>query len=144
LKLNTITDGFSGDKGYLDKVSKELGVLASSFRKRNLSPLPHASWLWLESSSPSVRTSWTGMILDVFTLKHVGLSPSLEYFLERTGSYNLKRLYKAILKLQDFWTLDDISMRTPVKDSYKKSSVGQLSAKEEAAGKVRIFALVDV
>jgi len=144
LKLNTITDGFSGDKIVLDKISKELGVLASSFRKRNPKPLSPGSFLWLESASPSSRTSWTGLIADALLLRHLGLSDSLEFFLEKNGSYNLIRLWKAVLKLSDHWSMSELLAVSPVKDSWSGTNVGQLSAKKEAAGKVRIFALVDV
>lgn len=143
LKLNTITDVFSGDPEFLSKVSSELAVLATSFKKRNLNPLGSSTLLWLETASPSCRTSWSGMIRDVLALRGHGLLPHLEFFVLNYGSYNFKRLYKTILKLLDCISYNLICDMSPTKDDYD-GNVGQLSAKKEAAGKVRIFAIVDV
>lgn len=143
LKLNTITDAFSGDPAFLSEVSSELAVLATSFKKRNLKELGSSTLLWLETASPSSKTSWSGMVRDLLALKGHGLLPDLEFFVNNYGSYNFKRLYKTILSVIDHWSYSEIVSISPTKDDYS-GSVGQLSAKEEAAGKVRIFAIVDV
>jgi hypothetical protein len=69
LNLGTITEGFNGTKVFLDQISQNLEFLSSEFKKRNLKPLSEIKFLWLESASPSRKTSWTGMVTDFFLLK---------------------------------------------------------------------------
>jgi len=62
MKLNTITDMYTGDPAYLELVSDRLAVLTASLAKKN-------SWVYgtreayllpLETSSPSNTVSWLG------------------------------------------------------------------------------------
>lgn len=148
--MNTITDPFSGSQTTLDEVSEKLRVLALSFKKRYPKDLSPSSLLWLETSSPSSRTSWTGVFLNLLVLRDEGLLPSMVFFLERTGSYNFKRFFKICMELLDAVPVAYWSCTPPVKDDYFDSNdyssgaVGQLAQKKEAAGKIRVFALVDV
>lgn len=101
LKLNTITDPFSGNPQVLDEVSAKLKVLTLSFKKRYTKPLGSSGLLWLETSSPSSRTSWTGILLNLLSLKEQEVFSSMEFFLLRTGSYNFIRLFKVCMELLD-------------------------------------------
>jgi hypothetical protein len=57
LKLNTITDSFTGNLGFKEVIKKELVAIATSnFSKFSFSPKP-AILLLLETASPGFKTS---------------------------------------------------------------------------------------
>jgi len=142
--LNTITDSFSGSQAFLNEVSAKLQVLAYSFKKRGPQKLAEAELLWLKTASPSMRSSWTGIIVDLFVMKDLGLLPALEFFIKNHSSYNLGRLFRTVMKLSKVIPLNELLQVYPVKSGFDGTYLGQLSTKKEAAGKVRVFALVDV
>nr|UPW42248.1 MAG: putative RNA dependent RNA polymerase [Henan mito-like virus 36] len=160
-KLNTITDPFSGNSKFLEIAGNWMEHNASTMFQR-FYPLSNfklqETFSIGESASPSNSKSWVGMLTDISLLKS---SPdffaSFVRVMELTCSARLVQMFKTLaLILPDinspkFWLL-------PMKDgllellSYhldKKGPIkpliglGQLQQKEEAAGKMRTFAMVD-
>lgn len=122
----------------------ELKVLAFSFKRRGPLQLAESNLLWLQTASPSVRTSWSGLVIDLLVIKDLKLLPHLEFFIESYASPTLKRLFRTVLKMENVTSIGEYIKLFPVKEGFNGSSIGQLSCKKEAAGKVRVFALVDV
>lgn len=141
LKLNTITDPFSGDVEALSRGCEDLKTLVSRHLNRfDLSLLSKEYGLRpLETASPTSKSSWRGFLTDVSLLVKTGLNEPLESLLSSFSQYDLL--------LRFIMIKDAISKGFPfhnpaVKTGYE--NLGQLAIKEEAAGKLRVFALVDV
>lgn len=81
------------------------------------------------------------MIKDLLLLRSSNLIPPLESLLSVLGSPQLINFYKLVSELVTKWEDKVLLFGLP---SMKGPNVGQLSCKEEAAGKVRVFAMVDV
>lgn len=141
LKIETITGGLTVDASNIERVAFDLRTIVLRFKSKfNVSiARSDPSILLLESSSPTRTISWLGVLSDPFALARAGLGkPFLDYMYGMGYS-----------KLLDYWVR---IFRYPLIDDYisdkiKKEGpdrIGQLSLKEEAAGKIRVFALVDV
>jgi len=87
------------------------------------------------SSSPSSKISWQGFVIDARYLKRVIEAPLREWFL-LTESSTLEKLFEWINSLP-------IVFDQP-KNPAASGHIGQLQFVKEAAGKVRVFAMVDV
>jgi len=139
LKLKTITDPFSGDENLLKWGIERIKDLSSihSFRFDNKILSKEFGLLPMETASPSNRVSWRGWFSDVHNLVNVKLDTPLKALLQGLGQSRLK-LYFTFIQEFNF----------PIKNFDCKiseyPSLGQLATKEEAAGKIRVFALVDV
>jgi hypothetical protein len=135
LKLSTITDPFKGESSKLGKYEllravKELG----SFPK--LKPI---SLKLLTSAGPNHSTSMLGVWKDILAWRESELLPSLKEFITLLDGEvsDFLDLFNSEL---DF--LSDIEIPVPSKEN-KKLILGKLAEKEEAAGKVRVFAITD-
>lgn len=137
-KLNTITDPFSGKDIVLKRVCEDLRwyTLRNSHRFNKTILEREYGVLPIEKSSPSFQSSWKGTISDPKRLKSLGLDLAIETFLRSIGQ---SKLLLAFNRLKD---LKYAPHRDASKDVY--GLMGQLAIKEEAAGKIRVFALVDV
>jgi hypothetical protein len=140
LKLGTITDVLTVEQSTVDEIGSKLSLLSASLK----SSFPtidgsRVDILFLEKSSPSSRTSWTGVFFDPTILRSLGLGEHLEKLFVCFGANRLSLLWDL---LKDLDGLNKAS-RLYVKKSFG-GLMGQLSTKEEAAGKVRVFALVDI
>lgn len=139
LKLETITKPFSGDNFLLLRGIEQLSVFAASqsfrFDKRILSK--EFGFLPLETSSPSNRVSWRGFLYDVRQLHAVGLGGTLRNILSSLGQQRLE-IYAAMIQESKLILAKAFDCKA---ETYR--SLGQLAIKEEAAGKLRVFALVD-
>jgi hypothetical protein len=63
LKINTIVDASPVDDSVLSRVSAELAAMLSRFRPQwPQYEKSKKGVLWLETSSPNNRSSWTGFI----------------------------------------------------------------------------------
>jgi hypothetical protein len=148
LKIKTILDPFNGDEKFLDSLLKE--ALNTSWpdwikdvQNKNLAP---TTFHITGKASPSNVNSSFGILTDIYLLlSHedgkivfdnimkylsiVGLKWNTLKFLERINSA------KEIL-------LDLPEDSLPIKSSMN-SPFGQFATKHEAAGKIRVFALVD-
>lgn len=145
LKLETITDPFSGSVEALGRVSADLKLLslklASSFPKAILEKDEGISLI--ETSSPAHSVSWTGVFTIPLYLARAGLG---QQFLDYMQEYNYTKLMEQWVTV--FKHAKIIHQLAPANPFCKKnggrSAVGQLSEKLEAAGKIRVFAMVDV
>jgi hypothetical protein len=144
LKLSTITDPFSGSLEGLQRVSQELEVLASNslkmFDKTILKSDP--GLLMLETSSSTTRVSWLGIFTDPFKLAKAGLGQVCLDYMQEMGYSRLLDMWVKIFK---YYKLVEKTISLTDMNAFKKHNhIGQLSRKLEAAGKVRVFAMVDI
>jgi hypothetical protein len=139
IKLSTITDPYSGNQDFLLRGSEQLSEISKSFSHRFNKEILSKEYgvLALETASPSYRSSWRGILSDVFDLKRLNLDIPL---LELLTEFKQDRLK---LDFQMFSELTYPISRESQKERLN-GAMGQLSLKEEAAGKIRVFALVDV
>jgi len=166
LKLETIVQPFTGSEDLLMRASMEIKVIALSFKKFAPKSLEPAEVKLLETASPSFKVSWTGFIHDYISLGIYGLDEPLKVILKASDSEALLRLIGAIESLFQVtslasvyksssignpffkWTIDQVGLMNRVMGllpgKISVSPVGQLSTKVEAAGKIRVFAMVDV
>lgn len=147
--------------GSLERVSLELGVLALSFKKFAPKGLKPGELLLFETASPSFKVSWTGLLHDYLSLGMGNLEVSLKVILRASDSHfflDLIKVFEMMIKRIGFAKLY-ISSRS-VKNLFYKwswiqwmdirkevfvpSPIGQLQTKVEAAGKIRVFAMVDI
>lgn len=146
LKLETITAPFSGDKEFLQKVSLDLKTLVlRSSSVFNKSILKKEKGLQLfESSSPSSLVSWIGIFYDPFQLARAGLGQVMLDYMYTIGYSNLLSYWTKIFKYHGL--IEKMIRKEYLRDprSSWPGMVGKLSTKDEAAGKVRVFAMVDV
>jgi hypothetical protein len=151
LKTSTITDPFKGDRVWMDALLNlenfrsyfpELKGFNSVVEKSNLAP---RRINLLRSASPSNTTSWHGFITDAtLVMSDEKMFPIVTEYLESIKSLGwntrwfldkLESLGELGLRLNKFSALKTKQSMT--------GEFGQFSLKEEAAGKLRIFALVD-
>jgi len=93
----------------------------------------------IQSSSPSNSVSWHGLINDSVALRDSEVFKYFMSYISLTKSSNLLRIYRQALSLHGQIPSEQIKTKKSL-----VNSLGQLAFKEEAAGKLRIFALVDI
>lgn len=147
-KLGSITGAFSGDNVALETMTSHI---LESPRGNYFSRLGKFS-LWydsvdirprqvsfIQSSSPSNRVSWHGLFIDAY---HLHSSEVFKHFQNYAIITNGSRFYKRFRDSVDYATwlgVDNLSRKATM-----INPIGQLAFKEEAAGKLRVFALVDI
>jgi len=145
LKLNTITDPMSASVEIVSGVAEEITkvINPSMFRLDLLRG--SARLLFIEKASPSNSVSWLGFISDVLALQATGQLDLLIKFLNLTGNFQMSRMLLYIYEnLLNNLGRASINSELYFALTLGKESVGKLSIKEEAAGKRRVFAMVDV
>jgi len=153
LKLSTITDGFTGNESYTRFLEKQSSlfvkkVFANSTEYISMKPV---KLLLLETSSPSFRVSWAGLIADFELFINSFGVKTIRLFLTKFPNKNFSKFVDSLERLYE----SDACRKTTyvsglpfhkgpplIKDSGLR--LGQLSIKSEAAGKERVFALVDI
>jgi len=128
LKLNTITDPFKGMSPDLPKweVRNVLDEL-----KPRLLRLPNKPYFSM-AAGPNQNPACFGLSLDAFALKDKpDLLESIKVLSTSFGGFNV---YEALLQ-----EISIVKNMIPTKDPI----LAKLSLKEEAAGKVRVFAIID-
>jgi len=142
LKLGTIGEPYSGDEHMLswgiEKIKAYAMIQSFRFDKTLLSK--EFGLLPLETASPSNKVSWRGWFSDVEHIVRNKLDKPLLTLLGAIGQDRLKLNFMFISDLPK-WAGRVASVDTKI-DNYP--TLGQLSTKEEAAGKIRVFAMVDV
>lgn len=139
LKTQTITGLFSGDKDFLKEGSLQLKAIASRYKDqfdKSILSNERRPLKLIQSSSPSSATSWAGMFIDVFRLKG---SDMLIHVRELMLEFSMIRNVKLI----DFIASNPLNLSDFLQEDSNRLGIGKLSIKEEAAGKVRVFAMVD-
>jgi hypothetical protein len=114
-------------------------------------PTDGGSLLFLETSSPTHVVSWLGVIQDLVCLTNLGLYRHLHACAAKLFHPNglllgmeVVKNYISAMGLVGRNVVDLRKDRVKSEMSIEKTHVGQLALKEEAAGKVRVFAMVDV
>lgn len=149
LKFSTITDPFKGDRAEFDKILKysflpfwNLEGFNSLVKSHNLAPtrLP-----LLRAASATNSVSWHGLFTDaVGWFSSEKMFPILQdYYLGiQSCGWNTMWVEEKVLEMSEIGSI--LSSKKALRS--KCSMVGwfgQFSLKEEAAGKLRIFAIVD-
>jgi hypothetical protein len=140
-KLSTITDNFSGSGIHLDDfnwwLTSNSSIYLTKFSKLNIKDLNITKILPLVKSSPLGSVSYTRLIGAYWSLKKDEiLFESVNRYLQVTNSKNIITLFSNIEYLKSKFSI--IGLGT------NNGHLGSLSFKEEAAGKLRVFAMVDV
>jgi hypothetical protein len=152
LKLNTITDPFSGSEEGIRKVTLELEALASNFKSMfDISILrSNPGLLLLETASPTSKVSWLGLLSDPYKLYFNRIGRDMEEFMNELGYFQMLDIWIAIISFRK-WAYKSLSAIPSFEKLFISQGwetpnyvVGQLSRKKEAAGKVRVFAMVDI
>lgn len=103
-----------------------------------------AHLLLLETSSPTSRSAFSALLPDVVRLTHVGLAADFLQLCKSFGADNLENFFLTIADYTKFFAKPNM-LEINVKEAANMDMyVGQLAQKLEAAGKIRVFALVDV
>lgn len=143
LKTSTITDPFSGDLSSLLVNSSNLKVLSSKLVSQfNMKEFYKPQKLYpFEKASPTHGSSWMGLWRDAYTLKNKfpSIFTSILNYLSITKQDRLKTF---LIFFSDLFPSYESNISLMGKHG-QPENIGQLSTKEEAAGKIRVFALVD-
>jgi len=145
LKTSTITDPLTVSESNIQDVSDEIYTKVLSLKE--IFPkvrFEDKGMLWLETSSPTSNTSWVGYFNDLKYLIQEGINKEVEYLMIILDQKRLLEAWKAFngaLLIPELQSVTDKTRKTS--KTYDAQAVGQLSLKYEAAGKVRVFALVD-
>jgi len=151
LKINTITDPFKGDKVWFDELLslRKFRIYFDILPKFNNlvknSNLSNRRISLLRTASPSNVVSWHGIITDaVLTMSDEKQSQIILRYLQavRNLGWNTKWFESKLMEASELGLRLNKFSGLKTKESMS-GEFGQLSVKEEAAGKLRIFALVD-
>jgi len=140
-KLNTITDPFNGSHRTLDDFNTWLTNNSLScllkFSKFSIKDLEVTNILKLVKSSPLGSVSYSHLIDSYWSIKQDSvLFGKFKEYIELTKSLNLLILFDNIEFLKEKYNITGIGS--------SNGPIGKLSFKEEAAGKLRVFAMVDI
>lgn len=154
LKIKTITQGSTANISMQDiaaKVNGFIPVFSNMILERSGGLLLKTRGIETSSifkSSPTSHkkevssTPWS-LAISARRLRDLGLAPSIEFFIEfyKDGSnFRYPGLVRIFQDAANFFNLPLWENKFPNLDRYP---VGKLGLKEEAAGKVRVFAMVD-
>jgi len=165
-KLSTITDAFTGDQVQSEKFLQFIdnSPFANFFKSLEgyekwvtSIKLGQISPLVIHSASPTNSISWHGLLTDAYLLRS---NPELlAYFFEYCKRSGSTGLWKSLLEAYQLVLLGAKHLKidlyvpkgadgrphgfVPCSKGSWSGFLGQLSFKEEAAGKLRIFAIVD-
>nr|WAY16631.1 putative RNA-dependent RNA polymerase [Rhizoctonia solani mitovirus 64] len=144
LKLETITAPLTVPVNAVLEVAREI-IQIINVSMFDTSVLNQARFLFLESASAGSRISWMGLLFDVLGLKNEPeVFRALLDYADITGNYRISAILRYI---DEQLSLLDNQMAITgylFKALQKSLPIGKLSTKKEAAGKVRVFAMVDV
>jgi len=138
LKLSTITDPFKGISPELNSVevsllfNRRFGKFVAPFGKGLANLLP------LRTAGPNSKVSFLGAPLDAYIM-HKKFSHLLEN-IRTLCAFSESNIYQILLK-----EYETVKGFIDEEESFGKGlRMGKLSLKEEAAGKIRVFAIADV
>jgi hypothetical protein len=141
-KLNTITDDFGGTLGDLDDFDWWLTSNSSSiltrFSRFSLKDLTVTKILPIVKSSPLGPRSYSRLLCAYWSLKNNNpiVFDCINKYIQLTDSRNIITLFSNIEFLKKRYSIVGLGSNT--------GNIGSLSFKEEAAGKLRVFAMVDI
>lgn len=138
-KLSTITDSFGGSKIHLDDfnvwLERSSKHILQKFSKLDIKDLTSYRILPIMKSSPLGSKSYRHLIQSYLSLKDSEIWQDLLDYIKCTNSKNFSILFSNIEYCINKFNISSVS---------DQSYLGKLSFKEEAAGKLRIFAMVDI
>ena len=154
LKLYTIAQPSTVNKDIFDKLVSQFqglltqGSVSSMFDYDIL--FREARILWLETASPTHKVSWMGIPDDPKLLLELGLSSYVLGILKLLRQDKLSILFESLIEMNQSPTRSTVPSKGAGR--FENSQVlepkgiyaGKLAIKDEAAGKRRVFALVDV
>lgn len=139
-KLETITAEFEGSQYHVDDFNRWLEVsskrLLTKFSTFDVRHLSAYRILPIMKSSPQGPKSFSHLITSYSLLKDSSFFSSVVEYLNLTSSKNLLTLFKNLDYIINKYNLSSIGSHSDY--------LGALSFKEEAAGKLRVFAMVDI
>lgn len=143
LKLETITAPYGGRPEVLEQLSAWLLENSKQFASRFVSsfePKPSLGLERITKASPSATQSYLGFLMDADMW-----FGKVEFFqFANFGQFSLYYDWFETVKMvrEKAWVpLSGVKLG---RDTITKTPLGQLSLKEEAAGKIRVFAMVDI
>lgn len=153
--MSTITDPFSGNVSYTRFLEKESLILSKKIfaNSSEYISFPPIKLLLLETASSTARSSWTGLCRDFFLIKKTYGINTIRLFLKKFPNKSIDRLIDSLLRFEEsgfevianpFLGLFKEVENLVDLNSERILTLGQLSIKSEAAGKERVFALVDI
>lgn len=152
-KLTTITDQLTVAQEAVDRVAQEVTMLVpkasfdltllagrtdNAFKvgRPGIPDLP-----LLESASATSKVAWLGLFSDVIALSQKGQLHTMLRFLALTGNKTfgllLQHIYTSLPSCENM-----IAICSPAYKLLVNPPIGRLALKDEAAGKVRVFAMV--
>jgi len=142
LKLETITDPYSGSVAALGRVSEGLEALATklSYRFPKTIVKRDSGLSLIETSSPSSIVSWVNLFHAPLQLARAGLGQVALDYMNEMGYSKLLQYWVTIFKHAKIVH----QLPHPFVKEGRGNHIGQLSTKKEPAGKIRVFAMVDV
>jgi len=139
LKLNTITDKFSGILPTIPKVFIQTGL--KRLRCYGYALIPSKELLSTVKAGPNSKIAVQGLTLDAYAFReNPWLLEKFEAVSRHTGPEIFDLLKSEISNLTS-WTK---SLNHKDKSILSNLKLGRLAQKEEAAGKIRIFAITDI
>lgn len=143
LKLSTITEPMTVLKDGVLEVAAEITKMINP-SMFDTSSLNEARFLFLETASPSTKISWMGLLTDIIGLsQNPTVFQNLKDFAAITGNYRISTLMQYIDE-QLALLPNQMAVTGYLYKAMMEFNIGKLSTKKEAAGKVRVFAMVDV
>jgi hypothetical protein len=149
LKLNTITDGFKGQwkshvmvelLSYIPDYINLVRSLSGPSRLQTLGISPRGMFKsGPDGGTGHVVTHPLSLALQAIRLRQLGLAANIEYFIKYYSRHTEVWLADLITPFVDASNLWPLNLLPILKDM----PIGKLGLKEEAAGKVRVFAMVD-
>lgn len=147
-KLNTITDSYKGEIGYIETISKSFsGIIANCPSK--FSPKLQVTGITRTlSSGPNNKVSLHSLITDAIAIaKYPEIYEPIKAYCLETKSYSFMKMLDLTINwcgntLEKYGT--DWVKRSKSVSSFDDIALGKLAFKEEAAGKLRIFAIADL
>jgi len=144
LKLSTITDPMTVRMDEVLEVAAKITKIINPSMFDTQTLLYQARFLFLESASAGSKISWMGLITDIIGLsENPEVFQSLLDFADITGNYRISALMRYIDE-QLALLPNQMAVTGHLFRALREFNIGKLSTKKEAAGKVRVFAMVDV
>lgn len=143
LKLETITEPMSVSLDSVVSVGEEMMEIINPAMFDTSLFYRKAQLLFLESASSTTRVSWMGFIKDIVSLSGHDHLPLVVDFLRLSGNNTVAGFIIYIAKYL-FTMKDTMPINGNLFQLLLRKDIGKLSLKKEAAGKVRVFAMVDV
>jgi hypothetical protein len=142
-KLNTITDNFGGSLLHLDEFNRWLWnhskPMLQNFSSLQIKDLTAWKILSITKSSPQGPNSYTHLINSYIALRDTSsVFQSIQNYIKLTNSRSFDTLFSNIELI-----INKFNIKPDISGDYE-GVIGRLSFKEEAAGKLRVFAMADI